>query len=227
VGHERGDAAALPRPFYTTKGEKKRGTGLALRWSTACRASTAHSSKSKASCVTARRCFSCSTRPPLRTRALRAQPAAVVDIRRQRILHRGRRSHIIESLAPHPGRRRPHRGGCQRGQMGLDAFAAALGNGAHSASSSQTWAHAVHGRSPGWRPASRPFPSNAVLLLTGVGPAAAGGQRRARARRPRPQQAAEIRELRNALAELSIAASVDNEIMTTPSPARWPAAHRR
>jgi len=149
---------------------------------------------------------SLSTRPPLRTLSVRASRRRGRH-RRQRILTWTTIPHH-RVAAPHPGRRRHIVAAANCGQMGLDAFAAHWAR-SPSASSSQTWACRTWTVAR-WRPASRPFPlERRCALLTGWGQAAAGGRRVPAHVDRGPQQAArELRELRNALAELSIAASV-------------------
>jgi CheY-like chemotaxis protein len=192
-------------PFYTTKGERGTGLGLAMVYGMTQRHSAQLEIESQLrQGTTVRLVFHA---PAPADPSVARQPASEVDIRRQRILIVDDDPIIIESLR-HILEGDGHIvAAANGGQKGLDAFAAALGKEPFGIVITDLGMPYMDGRqvAAGIKAVS---PRTPVLLLTGWG-------QRLQADNDVPahvdrvlNKPPKLRELRNALAELSVAASV-------------------
>jgi CheY-like chemotaxis protein len=192
-------------PFYTTKGERGTGLGLAMVYGMSQRHSAQLEIESQLRHGTTVRLVFHAPAPS--DPSVARQPASLVEIRRQRILIVDDDPIIIESLR-HILEGDGHIvAAANGGQMGLDAFAAALGKEPFGIVITDLGMPYMDGRqvAAGIKAVS---PLTPVLLLTGWG-------QRLQADNDVPahvdrvlNKPPKLRELRNALAELSVAASV-------------------
>jgi CheY-like chemotaxis protein len=192
-------------PFYTTKGERGTGLGLAMVYGMSQRHSAQLEIESELRHGTTVRLVFHAPAPS--DPSVARQPASLVDIPRQRILIVDDDPIIIESLR-HILEGDGHIvAAANGGQMGLDAFAAALGKEPFGIVITDLGMPYMDGRqvAAGIKAVS---PRTPVLLLTGWG-------QRLQADNDVPahvdrvlNKPPKLRELRNALAELSVAASV-------------------